>query len=45
MTDSEYQVLRENALAIAHCFLRTNNFLVDYQRMFWADAANLSTSG
>lgn len=38
MSDFEYQGLRQNALALAHRFLDTNNFLVDYQRMFWADA-------
>ena len=43
MSDSEYQALRENALAVAHRFLDTNNFLVDYQRMFWGDVVGLST--
>jgi glycosyltransferase involved in cell wall biosynthesis len=43
MNDSEYQELRENALGVAHRFLGANNFLVDYQRMFWADADGLST--
>jgi glycosyltransferase involved in cell wall biosynthesis len=40
--DSEYQALRENALAVAHRFLDANNFVVDYQRMFWANAVGLS---
>lgn len=43
LSDSEYQVLRENALAVAHRFLDANNFLVDYRRMFWGDAAGLSS--
>lgn len=43
LSESEYQALRENALAVAHRFLETNNFLADYQRMFWTDAVVLST--
>ena len=43
MSDFEYQGLRQNALALAHRFLDTNNFLVDYQRMFWGDSARVST--
>lgn len=43
MNDSEYQVLRENALGVAQRFLDANNFLVDYQRMFWADGDGASS--
>lgn len=43
LSDSEYQALRENALAVAHRFLDANNFVVDYQRMFWAEPVDAFT--
>lgn len=45
LSDSEYQVLRVNALAVSHRFLDANNFLVDYQRVFWGDSVGLSRVG
>ncbi|MFO1000127.1 MAG: glycosyltransferase [Planctomycetaceae bacterium] len=43
MNDPEYHALRQNALAVAHRFLDANNFVVDYQRMFWGDSVSSCT--
>jgi glycosyltransferase involved in cell wall biosynthesis len=43
LSDSEYHASRQNALAVAHRFLDANNFVVDYQQMFWSDYVSFCT--